>query len=216
MPPTMRGNPIHSYRRPPCPRLSPAPIPVITASRLTPASCIASIARRVPSENTVTLRRKAGPSVLTPTHQATASAPATARSATPASSTEPQLALGLLRPQTRCSLRRRRRDARPFWPARRVRGQCRCWLRKRRCAWHLSQMSATGPIAQSAEGSCLVVRKARPSYKGHAAARFAPPTVLALIERDEGLFSHQSCGHIADKKRRRSPTGLRHILTCCK
>ena len=40
-------------------------------------------------ENTVTLRRKAGPSVLTPTHQATASAPATARSATPGSSTEP-------------------------------------------------------------------------------------------------------------------------------
>src|SRR5215207_6861116 len=59
MPPTMRGNPIHSYKRPPCPRLSPAPIPVITASRLTPASFIASIARRVPSENTVTLRRKA-------------------------------------------------------------------------------------------------------------------------------------------------------------
>src|SRR5215204_6887586 len=95
MPPTMRGNPIHSYKRPPCPRLSPAPIPVITASRLTPASFIASIARRVPSENTVTLRRKAGPSVLTPTHQATASAPATARSPTPGSSTEPRTGVRL-------------------------------------------------------------------------------------------------------------------------
>src|SRR3954453_22198077 len=60
MPPTMRGNPIHSYRRPPCPRLSPAPIPVITASRLTPASCIASIARRVPSENTVHFAQEGG------------------------------------------------------------------------------------------------------------------------------------------------------------
>jgi hypothetical protein len=30
---------------------------------------------------------------------------------------------------------------------------------------HLSQMSATGPIAQSAEGSCLVVRKARPELR---------------------------------------------------
>ena len=125
------------------------------------------IARRVPSENTVTLRRKAGPSVLTPTHQATASAPATARSATLGSSTEPLTkALGLLRPRTRCSLRRRRRDARPFWPARRVRGQCRCWLRKRRCGsasvsdeCHWSNRSVRrGFLPRRAQGAPRVAR----------------------------------------------------------
>src|SRR5438094_43729 len=63
MAPMMKGSPIHSYRRPPCPRLSPAPIPVITASRLTPAPFIASMVRLVPSENTVTARRKAVPGV---------------------------------------------------------------------------------------------------------------------------------------------------------
>src|SRR3954447_8133261 len=89
MAPMMKGSPIHSYRRPPCPRLSPAPIPVITASRLTPAPFITSMVRLVPSENTVTARRKAGPSVLTPTHHATASAPETARSATSGSRMEP-------------------------------------------------------------------------------------------------------------------------------
>ena len=71
-------------------------------------------------------------------------------------------------------------------------------------------------IAQSAEGSCLVVRKAPPELREAAADRFAQPTVPALIERDEGLFSHHSCGHIADKKRRRWQTGLRHIITYCK
>src|SRR3954468_20070948 len=78
MAPMMKGSPIHSYRRPPWPRLSLAPIPVITASRLTPAPFIAAMVRLVPSEKRVTVCRKAGPRVLEPTHHATASEPATA------------------------------------------------------------------------------------------------------------------------------------------
>jgi hypothetical protein len=53
------------------------PVAIINrSSRLTPAFFLGSTARPVPSENTVTLRRMAGPRVFTPTHQATASAPA--------------------------------------------------------------------------------------------------------------------------------------------
>src|SRR3954451_19888586 len=95
MAPITKGSPIHSYRRPPCPRLSPAPTPVITASRLTPAPFIAAIVRLVPSEKRVTVCRKAGPSVLEPTHHATASQPATTRSATPGSRMEPLIGVRL-------------------------------------------------------------------------------------------------------------------------
>src|SRR5215213_6462271 len=77
---------------------------------------------------------------------------------------------------------------------------------------HLSQMSATGPIAQSAEGSCLVVRKARAELRE---AGRCPAHGSRFDRMRRGTFLTSSLRTIADRKRRRSLTRLKHPLRCC-
>src|SRR5215203_7472475 len=70
---------------------------------------------------------------------------------------------------------------------------------------HLSQTSATQSLSPPRVPASSCARRP-PSCERQAADRFAPPAVLALIERDETFLTSELrtyCG----QKNRRSPTG---------